>query len=67
MVLIGLLYSRFIQNLTSFPPKPIIRVSKREALNIKWIDYRYDFVGVNLTNSSIIDLSRLVSLCKLTL
>ena len=68
MILIGLLYTRFIENLTSrskdFPPNHIIRVSKQEVLNIEVIDYEYDFIGVNLTNPSIIDLSNLVYLCK---
>ena len=68
MILIGLLYTRFIENLTSsskdFPPNHIIRVSKQEVLNIEVIDYEYDFIGVNLTNPSIIDLSNLSHLCK---
>jgi hypothetical protein len=67
VILIGLLYTRFIENLTSskdFPPNHIIRVSKQEVLNIEGIDYEYDFIGVNLTNPSIIYLSNLVHLCK---
>ena len=67
MILIGLLYTRFIENITSskdFPSNHIIRVSKQEVLNIEVIDYKYDFIGVNLVNPSIIDLSNLVYLCK---
>ena len=65
MVLMGLLYKRFIQNLMSDFPNHIINVSKEEVLNIESIRFEYDFIGVSLTNKSI-DLSKLVNLCKLT-
>lgn len=65
MVLMGLLYKRFIQNLMSDFPNHMINVGKEEVLNIESIRFEYDFIGVSLTNKSI-DLSKLVNLCKLT-
>ena len=61
MVLIGLLYKSFIQNLSNFPSN-VIRVRKQDVLNIEYIDFKYDISGIELTNSAIIDLSRLVKL-----
>ena len=63
MVLIGLLYKSFIENLSNFPSH-IIRVCKKDVLNIESIDFKYDLSGVELTNSTI-DLSKLVSLSKI--
>ena len=63
MVLIGLLYKSFIENLSNFPLH-VIRVTKKDVLNIKCINFEYDYSGVELTNSTI-DLSKLVVLSKL--
>ena len=63
MVLIGLLYKSFIENLSNFPSQ-IIHVSKQEVLNIESISFEYDFSAIELTNSTI-DLSRLLLLSKL--
>ena len=63
MVLIGLLYKYFIDNLYYFPSH-VIRVCKHDVLNIITIDTRHEYSEVNLTSSSTIDLSKLVTLCK---
>ena len=62
-VLIGLLYKYFIANLLNFPIH-VIRVSKQDVLNIEMINFRHDYTRVNLTDSSTIDLSKLVNLSK---
>ena len=62
MVLIGLLYNTLIENVLNFP-NHVIRVRKQDVLNIKSINFRYNYSGVNLTYSSI-DLSKLVKLSK---
>ena len=62
MVLIGLLYNTLIENVLNFP-NHVIRVRKQDVLNIKSINFRYNYSGVNLTCSSI-DLSKLVKLSK---
>ena len=66
MVLIALLYKSFIENLSDFPSH-VIRVRKEDVLNIKSIHFHYDYRGIELANSTIIDLSRLVKLRKITL
>ena len=72
MVLICLLYKYFIDNLYSFP-NHVIRVWKKDVLNIKknfrfdFFDFDHEYSEVNLTNSSTIDLSKLVMLCKFNL
>ena len=66
MVLIGLLYKYFIDNLYKFPSH-VIRVYKQDVLNIESIFFNNEFSAVNLNNSLTIDLSRLVFLCKLLL
>jgi hypothetical protein len=63
MVLIGLLYKYFIDNLFNFP-NHVIRVCKQDVLNIQTIHSIYGYSGVNLTSSSTIDLSKLVKLRK---
>ena len=63
MVLIGLLYKYFIDNLLNFP-NHVIRVCKQDVLNIEQIYFREEYTRVNLTSSSTIDLSRLLYLCK---
>ena len=60
MVLIGLLYMRFIENLTDFP-RHFIQVRQNEVLNIHSIRFQYQFSGINLSNSTI-NLSRLIKL-----
>ena len=62
MVLTGLLYKYFTDNLLNFP-NHVIHVRKEDVLNIKSIDCFYS--RVNLTSSSIIDLSKLEELSKL--
>ena len=66
MVLIGLLYKSFIENLSNFPSH-VIHVRKQDVLNIESIHYEYAFSGVELTNSTTIDFSRLVKLGKIKL
>ena len=61
MVLICLLYKSFIENLSNFPSH-FVHVRKQDVLNIESIVFKYDYVGVELTNSNTIDLSRLVNL-----
>ena len=63
MVLIGLLYKYFIDNLYNFPDH-VIRVCKQDVLNIQTIDFNQEYSEVNLTSSSTIDLSKLVNLCN---
>lgn len=63
MVLIGLLYKSFIENLSNFPSQ-FIYVSKQDVSNIETISFEYDFSAIELTNSTI-DLSRLLLLSKL--
>ena len=63
MVLIGLLYKSFIENLSNFPSQ-VIHVSKQDVSNIESISFEYDFSAIELTNSTI-DLSRLLLLSKL--
>ena len=65
MVLTGLLYKCFIDNLLNFPAH-VIHVSKQDVLNIKSIKYKHEYSSVNLTtSSSTIDLSKLKELCKI--
>ena len=64
MILIGLLYKSFIENLSTFPSH-FIHVRKRDVSNVESIHFEYDFNGVELANSSTIDLSRLVKLGRL--
>ena len=61
MVLISLLYTSFIENLSNFPSH-FINVRKQDVLNVESIHFEYDFNGVELNNSNTIDLSRLVKL-----
>ena len=60
MVLTGLLFKCFIDNLLIFPNQ-MIHVRKEDVLNIQSIKYCYDYSAVNLT----IDLSKLVDLGKI--
>ena len=66
MVLIGLLYENFCDNLKSqkFPDHFIYFTHKQDVLNIEQIDFNYSVSGVNLTSTSI-DLSNLSTLSKL--
>ena len=63
MVLIGLFYNYFIDNLHNFP-NSVICVSKQDILNIHTIEFGLKFDKLNLTSSSTIDLSKLSKLCK---
>ena len=64
MVLIGLLLKYLYNNiLNRIFPNHVIRVSKKDLLNIKRIDFDYKISGIDLTNSSI-DLSKLEYLSK---
>ena len=53
-------------NLSNFP-NHVIRVSKQAVSNIKLINFDHEYSEVNLTSSSIIDLSNLVTFCKFIL
>ena len=64
MVLIGLVYQSFSNNLLLTFPNHVIYVRKQDVLNIESIDFAHSYSGVNLTCSSI-DLSNLVGLSKL--
>ena len=64
MVLTGLLYKCFIDNLLNFP-NHVIYVCKQDVLNIESIDFKHEYSEVNLINSSKIDLSKLEELCKI--
>ena len=61
MVLIGLLYKSFTENLSNFLSH-IIRVCQQDVLNMKYIRFEYEYSGINLINSTTIDLSGLVRL-----
>jgi hypothetical protein len=63
MVLIGLLYKRFIVNLLN-SPNSFIYVRKQDVLNIRSISFGHYLKSVNLTGSSAIDLTKLVPLIK---
>ena len=63
MVLIGLLYKSFIENLSGRFPSQVIRVRKHDVLNIEFIHFQYEYSGVELSSTTI-DLSRLVNLSK---
>jgi hypothetical protein len=64
MVLTGLLFKYFIDNLSSFPDH-FIHVRKQDVLNIKSIIVKHEYSLVSLTCSSAIDLSKLKDLRKL--
>ena len=66
MVLTGLLFKYFIDNLLNFP-NHVIHVRKEDVLNIRSVKFFHQFIGVNLTSSisSTIDLSKLENLCKM--
>ena len=63
MVLIGLVYKCFIENLYNFP-NYVIYVYKQDVSNIEFIDFGHEYSEANLTSSSTIDLSKLDILCK---
>ena len=63
MVLIGLLQKYFFENLqTEKFPSHVIQVRKQDALDIKQIAILFKIKGLNLTDSSSIDLSNLQTL-----
>ena len=66
MVLIGLLYKRFIDNLHNFP-NHLSQVCKRDASIIRSIIFGYEFSGAHLTSASTIDLSKLNNLSEFNL
>ena len=61
MVLIGLLYNKFIENMLNFP-NHLIDVRKHDVSNVKAIYYRHQCSEVNLTST--IDLTKLEQLSK---
>ena len=65
MVLTVLLFKKFGTNLLSYFPAHVINVRKQDVLKIESIYCYHKFVGVNLTSSSTIDLSKLEKLSKL--
>ena len=63
MILIGLFQKLFFDNLKSEKfPSHVIEVRKQDLLDIKEITLYYAVDGLNLTDSSSIDLSNLESL-----
>ena len=62
MVLIGLLYNKFIENMLNFP-NHLIDVRKQDVSNVKAIYYRHHCSEVNLMTSTI-DLTKLEQLGK---
>lgn len=63
MVLMGLLYERFIDNLHNFS-NHLIHVCKQDVSNIKSIIFSHEFSGAHLTSASTIDLSKLHNLSE---
>ena len=63
MVLTGLLFKCFMDNLLSFPDH-VIYVWKQDVSDLDSIGFKHEYSAVNLTSSSTIDLSKLVNLCK---
>ena len=63
-VLIGLLYTCFIDNLSNFP-NHVIQVRKEYTSYIESITFGEKNSGCNLTSSSTIDLSNLLEISKL--
>ena len=61
MVLIGLIYKSFIENLSNFP-NHVIQVRKQDVLNMKYIHFEYEYSGINLISSAKFDLSGFVRL-----
>ena len=67
MVLIGLVYQHFFENLeTQKLPNNVIQVRKKDLTNIQQISFKYSLNGVYL-NSSSIDLAKLEKLCKISI
>lgn len=64
MVLIGLVYYCFLENLLLKIPSHVIHVSKKDVINIHTCDVSADIIGVNLTGSPNIDLSKIEYLSK---
>ena len=63
MVLIGLFYNKFIENILEFPAH-VIHVGKQSVSNVNSIVFQHHYSRVNLIGSSTIDLTKLHSLCK---
>ena len=64
MVLIGLVYYCFLENLILKIPSHVIHISKKDVINIHTCDVSADIIGVNLTGSPKIDLSNIQHLSK---
>ena len=65
MILIGVLFEYFIENIDEKFPNHVIHVRKQDVSNIKAIIFFHINNGANLTSSSTIDLSKLVQLSNL--
>ena len=64
MVLIGLLYNKFIENML-YIPNHIIDVRKQDLSNVRAIFFKHHYSAVNLNSlTSTIDLTRLNTLRK---
>ena len=64
MVLIGLLYNKFIENMKDIP-NHIIEVRKQDVSNVRAIYFKHHYSAVNLNSlTSTIDLSKLDDLSK---
>lgn len=64
MVLIGLLYDAFIENMLLRFPTHLIQVRKQDLSNVCSIIFGHFYSGVNLSGLSRIDLQKLKHLCK---
>ena len=63
MVLIGLVYNKFIENMLNFPTH-VIHVRKQDVSNVSSIVFQHHYSRVNFNGSSTIDLTKLHSLSK---
>lgn len=64
IVLICLVYYYLVENLLADIPSHVIHVSKKDVINIESLNVSGDFIQLNLTGSSKIDLSKIEYLSK---
>lgn len=64
MVLIGLLYDAFFENMLLRFPNHLIQVQEKDLSNVCSIIFGHFYSGVNLSGLSRIDLHNLNNLCK---
>ena len=63
MVLIGLIYKNFMENMQNFP-NHVIEVRKQDISNLFSIVFKHHYSRINFNSSSTIDLNNLFSLSK---